>query len=300
LTVPEEHEESMRIGLLSTPFRRIAMPPTAALDDEALRVGAAMEHIKAHGNLDGFPADRSQRVALLYAAARQGLIAWDKSRSRYELTRLGEQRLVGLRTAVDDPSKLDRAIGGALVRPRVKSGLLGAVAGAAACASLIAWLPSGPSKSPSALQTRAASVSAPTAIASEQPAPPTKEPIPAPERGATGVQTGQSARSSPANASAEPQTPAAIADKSLGKKHGDVRHPRKVAHSQSRTGRRARPADSDQEAVAPGYGFGSPFTATGRDWGAERRASPGFAEDNRRNASRTPPNSSSPSSPFDR
>jgi hypothetical protein len=274
------------------------MPTTAALDDEALRIGAAMEHIKARGNLDGFPADRSQRVGLMYAAARQGLVAWDKSRSRYELTRLGEQRLVNLRIAVDDSSRLDRAIGGGLPRSRVKFGLLGVVAGAAACAGLIAWLPSSPWKSSSALQTSGASVTAPTTTAgaaSEQPALPMKEPMPVPKRGGTDAQAGQFARSSSANAFAEPQAPATVADKWVSKKRGDVRQARKAAHSQSKTGRRARPADSDEVAVAPSYGSGPPFTMTDRHWGPERRPSLGFVEDDRRNASRAPQNSSSPS-----
>jgi hypothetical protein len=115
----------MRIGLLFRAFRRGAMPTTAALDNEALRICAAMEHIKARGNLDGFRADRSERVALVYTAARQGLVAWNKSRSRYELTSLGERRL---RTPVDGPSRADRATGDGFVRSRIKSGLLGAVA----------------------------------------------------------------------------------------------------------------------------------------------------------------------------
>ena len=90
----------MSIGLLSRAFHRSSGPTMAALDNEALRICAAMEHIKAQGNLDGFLAGRSERLALMSTAGRQGLVVWDKGRSRYELTNLGERRLGGLRTLV--------------------------------------------------------------------------------------------------------------------------------------------------------------------------------------------------------
>src|SRR6266536_1074405 len=47
------------IGLLLRAFRRSSVPTMAALDMEALRICAAMEHIKARGNLDGFLAGRN-------------------------------------------------------------------------------------------------------------------------------------------------------------------------------------------------------------------------------------------------
>src|SRR6266542_1103623 len=187
------------IGLLLRAFRRSSVPRMAALDMEALRICAAMEHIKARGNLDGFLAGRSERLALMATAGRQGLVVWDKSRSRYELTSLGERRLGGLRT--------DRPVGQDAVRSRMKLGLISVVAGAAACAGLIAWLPSGSSKPPSALQAGGTSVTgapaavsllpAPAEVASrEQPALPEKEPNSPAGRAGTDVQAGQLARSS--------------------------------------------------------------------------------------------------------
>jgi hypothetical protein len=65
-------------------------PP--AVNQEALKIGAALEHIKAHGNLDGFPADRGRRVALVATAAKQGLLFWNRSRGTYELTIRGRRR----------------------------------------------------------------------------------------------------------------------------------------------------------------------------------------------------------------
>jgi len=64
---------------------------------EAFRIGAAMEHIKARGNLDGFPADRGERLALVSTATRQGLVSWNKSRGKYELTGHGHRHLRALR-----------------------------------------------------------------------------------------------------------------------------------------------------------------------------------------------------------
>jgi hypothetical protein len=225
-------------------------------------------------------------------AGRQGLVVWDKSGSRYELTSLGERRLGGLRTHV---GRADRPVR----RSRVKSGLIGVVAGAAACAGLIAWLPSGSSKPPSALQAGGASVTgalaaasplpAPAEVASrEQPALPEKEPSnPAGPEG-TGAKAGPLTQSSSVDSSREPHTLAGIGKRG-GKKHADASRPRKLAHNQKKIGRRARPTNPEDVAVAPGYGYGPPFTMTGRTWGPESGSPPGFVENDRRNAGGSPP-----------
>src|SRR5262245_8718267 len=203
----------MSIRLVSKTFRRDSMPIRAALDMEALRIGAAMEHIKARGNLDGFLAGRSERLALVSTAGRQGLVVWDKSRSRYELTSLGERRLGNLQRHVSDPSRVDRVIG----RSRMKSRLLGALAGAAACAGLIAWSPLGSSKPPLAPQAGGASVTvlppaksplaAPADVTpGEQPALPKSGPSSATGGGGGDDQAGQLARSSSIDTAGEPQT----------------------------------------------------------------------------------------------
>lgn len=78
-----------------------ASPRTSqvAVNNEALKIAAAIEHIKAHGNLDGFPAGRGERLALVSTAGRQGLIAWNRSRARYELTSRGHRHVRAVRRA---------------------------------------------------------------------------------------------------------------------------------------------------------------------------------------------------------
>lgn len=63
------------------------------LDQETLRIGAALNHIRANGNLDAFPASRGERVALVTIAAKQGLLEWSRIRKRYELTPSGHRRI---------------------------------------------------------------------------------------------------------------------------------------------------------------------------------------------------------------
>jgi hypothetical protein len=196
----------MSISVLSRAFRRGSVARKTALDMEALRICAAMEHIKARGNLDGFLAGRSERLALTSTAARQGLVVWDKKHSRYELTSLGESRLGNFRTHVSDPSRVVRVLEQGSVRPPMKSRLRGAVAGAAACAGLIAWLLLGSSTPPLALQAGGTSVTVPTAAKLPLPAPaeaaPNEQPaLPKNEASSAGRagpddQAGQLARSS--------------------------------------------------------------------------------------------------------
>ena len=53
-------------------FRRKSdgLPPWAALDQEALRISAAMEHVQEHGNLDAFPGSQNEKLALMLTASR--------------------------------------------------------------------------------------------------------------------------------------------------------------------------------------------------------------------------------------
>ncbi len=284
----------MSIRLLSKAFRRGPVHHKAALDIEALRISAAMPHIKALGNLDGFPAGRSERLALMSTAGRQGLVVWDKSRARYELTSLGERRLGDLRTLVSDPSRADRVIGQDSVCSRMKPRLLGTVGGAVACGGLIAWLFLGSSPSP-ALQASDNSVMVPRAAASPTPAPTEvtsseqtskKEPSNVTGRAGTNDQAAQVAQSTSVGTSGKPQTLAAVAEKRPSRKGGDAVQSRKLAHSQKQTGRKARPAD-------PNDGFGPPFTI-GRLLGLEGGPTLGFVEDDRRNSGRATQQGSPP------
>src|SRR5436190_803738 len=91
------------MGVFSNPFRRRSegLPPWAALDQETLRISAAMEHVQQHGNLDAFPGGQNEKLALMLTASRQGLVTWNREHQRYELTGLGRERL-GLRRALQD------------------------------------------------------------------------------------------------------------------------------------------------------------------------------------------------------
>jgi hypothetical protein len=113
------------------------------MDQEALKIGAAIEHIQAHGNLDGFPAGRTERLALVATAARQGLVAWNRSRGRYDLTSRGHRRVRALRRAGRNALR-ERQVGA------IRSGMNAVVAVAASVmvvgAAFLAFNPFGAAK----------------------------------------------------------------------------------------------------------------------------------------------------------
>jgi len=86
----------MRVAL-SRAFRRpLSGPPTpTALDDEMMKIGAAMAWIHRQGNLDDFPGSRNERLALMTTAVRRGLVVWDRGHDRYKLTQLGKTQATG-------------------------------------------------------------------------------------------------------------------------------------------------------------------------------------------------------------
>jgi hypothetical protein len=150
-------EWTMRIG--DRPTFRTPRPRTAA-EKEALRLGAAIEHIGRQGNLDGFPARRSQRLALVATAARQGLLVWHARRGRYELTWRGRGRL---RHNARARSELRLSQGPA--RPAVNAGIVAAAGLIAAGISLTAWLPADAFMAARAPQLRSFSAMVATAAA---------------------------------------------------------------------------------------------------------------------------------------
>src|SRR6266542_1601462 len=216
-------------------------PPTAEL--EALRIGAAMEHVKAHGNLDGFPAGRGERLALMTTAGKQGLVVWSRSRGRYELTSRGFRRVRALRRA--GRNALRERQGGA-----VRSGMNALVTAAGAVvvvgAVFLAFNPSGstnlaPGRQPAAYFTSGA-------------------PAPAQAQAARGMQPAAEAEPRAVIAAARPRLSLALPlQKAL---------PMRIAIGRKRTGRRtstsetaggARPSDRDMrmrptelEAIGPG------------------------------------------------
>src|SRR5438105_14911652 len=92
------------MSFFSRAFRRKSdgLPPWAALDQESLRISAAMEHVQDHGNLDAFSSNQNEKLALMLTASRQGLVTWNRTTGRYELTSLGRERL-GMRHALREP-----------------------------------------------------------------------------------------------------------------------------------------------------------------------------------------------------
>jgi hypothetical protein len=61
--------------------------------DEHSRIRAVLAHIGRGGDLDDFPASRSEKRALIATAGRRQLIAWGKTHRRYELTARGRREL---------------------------------------------------------------------------------------------------------------------------------------------------------------------------------------------------------------
>jgi len=78
-------------------FRRhsSSLPTAAALDEEGLKIGAALAWISQQGNLEDFPGSRNERLALMTTAIRRGLVAWDRGHDRYKLTQLGKTQAAG-------------------------------------------------------------------------------------------------------------------------------------------------------------------------------------------------------------
>jgi hypothetical protein len=90
----------------------------------ATKIDAVLRHLAAGADLQDFPGTKFEKLALVRTAGRRGLIAWDATRSRYELTPAGWSDLSPRRFGL--PSL-------------VVSTALGASIGAAALAFL--WLP---------------------------------------------------------------------------------------------------------------------------------------------------------------
>jgi hypothetical protein len=150
---------------LSKGFRKKSdgLPPWAALDQEALRIGAAMEHLQDHGNLDSFPASQNEKLALMMTASRQGLVTWNRAAGRYELTSLGRERS-GLRRALRESDRPNPAPASAPAGKRLALGsgtIMAGIAGVAIGAAAMALLP-GSSKLPPRERAAVATASKPS------------------------------------------------------------------------------------------------------------------------------------------
>jgi hypothetical protein len=155
-------------------FRRRAdgLPPWAALDQEALRISAAMEHIQDHGNLDDFPGTHNEKLALMLTASRQGLVTWNRATQGYELTSLGRERL-GMASILRKPSEPMNpapAAGAAGARWTLgSSALVAGIAGVAIGAAAMAVLPGSSSKQPPRDRAAIATASKPPIATASKP-----------------------------------------------------------------------------------------------------------------------------------
>jgi hypothetical protein len=57
----------------------------------------ALDQIGERGSLLWFLPDRTQRLGMMNALGKQGLVAWNQALGRYELTEAGRQCLDGYR-----------------------------------------------------------------------------------------------------------------------------------------------------------------------------------------------------------
>jgi hypothetical protein len=62
-------------------------------DSMVKKINAALDHIDKHGGLAGFPSTEEESKALIDAATAQGLIAWNATLNRYELSRIARKWL---------------------------------------------------------------------------------------------------------------------------------------------------------------------------------------------------------------
>jgi hypothetical protein len=63
--------------------------PLLNTNAERMRIHGMLRHLGTGADLRDFPASASEKVALVKTANQRGLIAWHKSRGRYELTAAG-------------------------------------------------------------------------------------------------------------------------------------------------------------------------------------------------------------------
>lgn len=272
-------------------------PPAADL--EALRIGAAMEHIKAHGNLDGFPAGRGERLALVTTADKQGLLVWNRSRGRYELTSRGHQRVHALRRA--GRNALRARQGGA-----VRSGMNAVVTAAGVVlvvgAAFLAFHPAGstgsaPVREPGGSFSSGPAVPAgaqaaqrvepqadvrPRAVATEtvpdsRQAPSAQASALAPSAPSPDArpQSGDAVRPMAAAVPSEPETATgAIPAEKSARSDRDRPETGKLAHKPKRTARRGRDGNDEPRTAGPGYAYGpyggGPYGGTSgyRHWSA--------------------------------
>jgi hypothetical protein len=146
-----------------------------------VHLNAALAEVARRGNLDQFPASEEEKLTLMLAVKRLGLVSWRPDRSHYELTDLGRQRLVTERATTAPPApRHNPSIG------RGSRLLIGGAAGLLAGAACMMFIPALFTSAP---QRGAITAPAPVQHAKAAPAPaPSRESAP-PQQQSTGERT---------------------------------------------------------------------------------------------------------------
>jgi hypothetical protein len=76
--------------------------------DPAEPFSAALEHIEKRGSLLSFAPDRAQRLELMKAMSKKGLVAWNATARKYELTTTGGECLAEHRRTILSQSRAAR------------------------------------------------------------------------------------------------------------------------------------------------------------------------------------------------
>jgi hypothetical protein len=252
------------MSFLSKAFRRKpeSLPPWAAIDQESLRISAAMEHVEKHGNLDAFPGNQNEKLALMLTASRQGLVTWNRGSGQYELTGLGRERL-GMRQALQEGGPINvEESGGAMDLPTASGAparhwalgsgaVMAGIAGLAIGATAMALLPGSTSKAPPPREKVAATAPKPaeTGNAPRQvyPLPQPAAPAPAPANSQPEPPKAQSAE--------PPKTPeprqAAVHPGEAGKIAGALAEQLALAGAEPAAPAQAEPGATNETASAP-------------------------------------------------
>ncbi len=61
------------------------------VDREFQKISFALAHIRERGNLDGLSATRNEKLAFVRIARQRGLVAWERARQAYRVTRKGRR-----------------------------------------------------------------------------------------------------------------------------------------------------------------------------------------------------------------
>jgi len=110
-------------------------------EEQTLKIRSALGHIESKGGLDGFAGTPSEKQALLNTFDKQGLIKWNRTRARSELTRSGRKRLRLIsrpkRAMNDRPPRMVYRVRS---RGVASAWMITIVAAAFVCGASIGWL----------------------------------------------------------------------------------------------------------------------------------------------------------------